>query len=420
MSVSHVLSSLGVPQGAASDGTVHTPINLHNPAQLKDLVDTGQPPEQRAQHAAALLDGITAPAGQPGVALVHRLIGHVVGNDELSDEDQAQLAQASPITAHVTAQPPAAAPMQVNDVWDVSTPDGSLKVIDLPNGLELQDGGCIVARATPLQFTCSSLTRTGAPPAGYSGDFNILGKPGAPAATPAPPPGLGQAQNGAPGECMSAGVAGRGGENGANGQQGTAGTAGLPGNAGVASAIATVIITASLTLTGAAKQQLVVATQSGPGGQGGNGGQGGPGQQGGNGGNGAVCNCTGNGGGSAGAGGQGGTGGRAGDGGNGIDAAGNIAVYVPAGVRTSVVQAVAIPAPPGQPGTPGPGGGHGAPGSPGAGGKNSIAGAPGGVGPGGETGAPGNPGTHAGAPARVTVFNYTAATGSHQTSRGIG
>ena len=58
--------------------------------------------------------------------------------------------------------------------------------------------------------------------------------------------------------------------------------------------------------------------------------------------------------------------------------------------------------------------------APGCCGERGIAGAPGGVGPGGATGGPGNPGTHAGAPAQVTVFNYPAASGSHQTSRGIG
>ena len=225
MSVSQILGSLGVPEGTASDGTVDTSINLHNVTQLKDLVDLGLSPEQRAQHAGALLDGITAPAGQPGVSLLHRLIGHVVGNDELSQEDHAQLAAALPITAHVTTQvtpggtaqpvpggtaqtapggtaqpvpggtaeavpggtgqtapggtasPAAGPPMQVSTVWDVSTPDGSLRVIELPNGIELLDGGCVVARSTPLHFTCSSLTRAGAPPAGYSGDFNILGAP---------------------------------------------------------------------------------------------------------------------------------------------------------------------------------------------------------------------------------------------------
>ena len=190
MSVSQILSSLGVPEGAASDGTR---ISLHNPAQLRDLLDIGLPPGQRAQHAEALLDGVTAPPGQPDVSLAQRLTGHVVGNDELSAEDHAKLAPALPVTAHVTAQPPAAGPKQVNFVWDVSTPDGSLAVIALPNGLELLDGGCIVARATPLHFTCSSLTRTGGPPAGYSGDFNILGRPGAPVATPGAPPAPGQA-----------------------------------------------------------------------------------------------------------------------------------------------------------------------------------------------------------------------------------
>jgi hypothetical protein len=429
VSVSQILSSLGVPDGAASDGAVHTRINLHNVTQLKDLLDIGLSPEQRAQHADALLDGITAPADQPGVALLHRLIRHVVGNDELSEEDHAQLAPALPITAHVTTQPPAAGtgqkgppvggtgqkpvggtgqkptgpPMQVNTVWDVSTPDGSLKVIDLPNGIELLDGGCIVARSTPLHFTCSSLTRVGAPPAGYSGDFNILGTTGAPVATPPAPPAPVQAPAGAPGQCSSAGIAGEGGGNGAPGQQGTAGAAGLQGNDGIASALASITITGSLTVDRAAKKLLVVATQSGPGGLGGDGGQGGPGQQGGNGGNGATCDCTGNGGGSAGPGGRGGAGGRAGDGGNGVNAAGNITVLVPKGTSTRLVQPVPTPAPPGKAGNPGSGGSGGSPGQPGMAGKHNSAGAAAGPGPIGDPGDPGNPGTRTGAAAQVTV-----------------
>ena len=224
MSVSEILSSLGVPEGTASDGTasdgtVQTRINLHNETQLKDLLDLGLTPEQRSQHADALLDGITVPAGQPGVPLLHRLIRHVIGNDELSDEDRAQLAPALPITAHVVTQKLAAepakgpgggtkqAPMQVDSVWDVSTPDGSLMVIDLPNGIELLPGGCIVARSTPLHFTCTSLLREGTPRAGY-GDFNILGATGAPVPTPPTPPPPAQAAAGAPGQCSSAGIAG--------------------------------------------------------------------------------------------------------------------------------------------------------------------------------------------------------------------
>ena len=293
--------------------------------------------------------------------------------------------------------------MQVSAVWDVSTPDGSLRVIDLPNGIELLDGGCIVARSTPLHFTCSSLARAGAPPAGYSGDFNILGTAGAPVATPAQPPGRAQAPSGAPGTCVSASVAGEGGGNGAPGQQGTAGTAGPRGNDGIASALASITITGSLTLDQAAKNVLVVATQSGPGGPGGNGGQGGNGQQGGNGGNGMTCDCTGNGGGGAGPGGKGGSGGQGGDGGNGADAAGNIAVFLPTGTSTSLVQPAPAPAPPGQPGQPGPGGPGGAPGTPGEGGKNNPVGATAAGGPPGDPGSPGNPGTHTGTAAQVTV-----------------
>ena len=395
MSVSEILSSLGVPEGTASDGTasdgtVQTRINLHNATQLKDLLDIGLSPEQRSQHADALLDGITVPGGQPGVPLLHRLIRHVIGNDELSDEDRAQLAPALPITAHVTTWAPPGEPtkgaggtkpttLQVDYVWDVSTPDGSLKVIDLPNGIELLDGGCIVARSTPLHFTCTSLMREGAPPAGY-GDFNILGATGAPVPTPPTPPPAAQAAAGAPGQCSSVGIAGEGGGPGSPGlPQLTAGAAGLAGNNGIASAIATISITGSLGFRVAPKQQLVVATQSGPGGQGGDGGQGGPGQQGGNGGNGATCDCTGNNGGAAGPGGKGGTGGRAGDGGHGTAAVGNIAVLLPKGTSTSVVQAVSTPAPPGQPGNPGPGG------------------------PAGDPGAPANAGTHTRAAAQVTV-----------------
>jgi hypothetical protein len=429
VSVRQILSSLGVPDGAASDGAVHTRINLHNVTQLRDLLDIGLSPEQRAQHADALLDGVTAPADQPGVALLHRLIRHVVGNEELSEEDRAQLAPALPITAHVTTQPPAdgtgknptvggtglqppgggaahppaGPPMQVNTVWDVSTPDGSLKVIDLPNGIELLDGGCIVARSTPLHFTCSSLTRMGGPPAGYSGDFNILGTTGAPAATPPAPPTPDQALAGAPGQCSSAGIAGQSGGPGAPGQQGTAGAAGLRGNDGIASALASIAITHSLDFAKAAKKVLVVATQSGPGGLGGDGGPGGFGQQGGNGGNGATCDCTGNGGGAAGPGGRGGTGGRAGDGGNGVDAAGNITVFLPYGTSASLVHPAPSPAPPGKPGNPGPGGSGGPAGVPGVAGKHNVGGAVAGSGPIGDPGGPGNPGTHTGAAAQVTV-----------------
>jgi hypothetical protein len=401
MSTDKLLNQLGVPADAGAAGAK---VLLHNPGQLKDLLDIGLSPAGRAQHAAALLDGVKAPAGNQAVPLVHKLVGYAVGNDELSADDHAQLAAALPMTAHVVAAQATASPQVVNYVWDVSTTDGSMKVIDLPNGLELQDGGCIVARATPLHFTCASLTRTGNPPSGYSGDFNLLGKPGAAVPTPGPPSGFGQAQSGAPGQCSSVGVAGNGGGNGTSGQQGTTGTAGATGNDGIASALATIVIQNTLTLA-SGRQFLAVATQSGPGGQGGTGGPGGAGQQGGNGGNGATCDCTGNGGGSAGGGGKGGKGGKAGNGGNGVDAAGNILVYLPVTVSTSVVQAVPSQALPGQPGAQGTGGPGGAAGTAGTAGKNNSAGGSAGSGGPGDPGGTGSVGAHTGAAATITALN---------------
>jgi hypothetical protein len=417
VSVRQVLSDLGVPEAADGDGVLHTRISLHTVSQLKDLLDGGLTPQQRTRHAEALLAGITAPTAPESVALTHRLIRHVVGTGELSEQDHAQLAAALPITAHVITQPnaagtappadggavppPTGAPMQVSTVWDVSTRDGSLQVIDLSNGVELLDGGCIVARATPLHFTCSSFTRVGGPPAGFSGDFNILGAAGAPVATaPTPPGGLGQASAGAPGQCIGSMTSGG---PGAAGQAGTTGAPGARGNDGVASALASITITDSLTLDGAVNKVLVVATQSGTGGPGGDGSPGAPGQQGGNGGNGAICQCSGSPGGNAGAGGPGGTGGPGGEGGNGTDAAGNITVFLPHATSPDLVRALPVSAPPGKPGNPGPGGPGGPSGAPGAPGKNNSSGTFASSGPAGQAGLPGNPGSHVGTPAQVIV-----------------
>jgi hypothetical protein len=406
MSIDQLLTEFGVPESASDDGVLQTTIRLNNTAQLRQLLDIGLLPERRAEHADALLDGIAAPDEYPHVALLHRLMRNAVGNDELSEVDRADLAAAFPLTANIHTQSATAAPMTVNYVWDVSTSDGTAKVIDLPNGIVLQDGGCIVARSTPLLFSCSSLVRTGAPPAGYSGDFNILGTKGAPVPTPPTPGAVGQAQSGAPGECSSNGIAGNGGGNGTTGQQGTTGTTGGTGNPGIASSSATITIQTALDLSGGAATHLLVATQSGPGGDGRDGGQGSPGQQGGNGGNGQTCGCTGNGGGWAAPGGKGGTGGRAGDGGNGVDAAGNITVYVPVSVSTTVVQAIPLPAIPGQPGAPGGPGQGGAAGTPGAAGKLSSPGGTADTGSPGDPGGPGSPGTIAGKPATVYPFNF--------------
>ncbi|WP_277872999.1 ribbon-helix-helix domain-containing protein [Raineyella fluvialis] len=323
---------------------------LRDASELRDLLDIGLSPGQRGEHADALLDGLARPEEGSAVRLVHSLVRHVVGSQDLPTDDEASLAPAFPLTAHVLAQDPAEPSKRVDSVWDVSTPNGEMKVIDLPNGLELVDGGCIVARATPLQFTCSSLTRSGRPPAGYAGDFNILGRKGDPVPTPAAPPAPGQAPSGAAGQCLPGSVAGDAGGPGVPGAAGTKGTNGTRGVDGIPSCIATISITNAITLSGV--PSLLVATQSGPGGDGGDGGPGGPGQQGGNGGQGATCDCTGNGGGDAGPGGAGGVGGDGGDGGNGVASDGNITVYLPAGVNTGIVQPLPITAPPGNGGRP--------------------------------------------------------------------
>ena len=95
-------------------------------------------------------------------------------------------------------------------------------------------------------------------------------------------------------------------------------------------------------------------------------------------------------------------------------------MHVPAGVGTSVVQAVAVLAPPGQPGTPVPaaGTGHRAARARGQAQHRSarLAGSDRAARPAALV----IPARTAGAPAQVTVFNYPAASGSHQTSRGIG
>jgi hypothetical protein len=406
MSIQQLLSAFGVSAVAGDNGLYETHVLLYDETHLKMLLDMGLPPQRRAEHADALLQGASVAAEKPAIALLQRLIRYAVGNDLLSDADRQQLATAYPLEAKVSTQVSSSGPLVVNTVWDVSTPDGSLRVIDLPNGIVLEDGGCIVARATPLQFKCTSLSRTGGPPTGYSGDFNILGRKGLPVPTPPTPKAAGQAGSGAPGQCSSAGIAGPGGGNGSEGKQSTAGTGGSTGNPGTPSSATTITITDNLTLTGAKLSSLVVATQSGPGGDGGNGGQGSAGQQGGNGGDGTDCGCTGNGGGSAGPGGKGGTGGLAGQGGEGVDAMAGVVVYVPKSVSTTLVLPLPMPAPPGGPGQPGGGGPGGAPGKPGVAGKNNSAGSIAGSGATGDPGGVNKPGSHTGAAAQVTVLNY--------------
>jgi hypothetical protein len=396
------LEAHGIPVTAlAAAGLAETKTVVHDVGQLRSLLDQGLDQQGRQAHHDALFNGIQPAAtggaaadDAGGAALSQRIAAHVVGNANLSDEDHAAIAPAFPLTAHVTA---ATGPLTVRSRYDLSTPDGSMRIASFTD-VTLEQGGYFVCESTPLTFTCATLTRNGT--SGSSGaDFSILGKTGATPPTPPAPAGSGQAAAGPPGLCYAAGVAGPGGGNGSAGAPGAPGTAGVTGGPGTPSMPATINIQTALTVTG----PLTVYSQSGPGGQGGNGGAGGPGQQGGNGGNGVSCDCTGNGGGQGGPGGRGGDGGAAGNGGNAVNAAGNVVIRVPGQADVAKVHFTTAVAPPGAVGQPGPGGPGGAGGSGGSGGKDSPGGGPGGSSGPGATGAPGQPGTVSGRAAQITV-----------------
>jgi hypothetical protein len=333
------------------------------------------------------------PADDGGASVANKIAAHAIGNGQLSARDKAAIAPAFPLTVRVTA---ATGPITVNYKYDLSTPDGSPRIVSFTD-VTLEQGGYFVCASTPLQFTCDTLTRTG-DSGTTAADFNITGKAGVKPPTPPQPGAAGQAANGSKGECSSGGIAGKGGGPGTNGAQGTPGTDGTHGSAGKPSMQATIIIQQTLTAS-----QLTIYTESGPGGPGGDGGQGAQGQQGGNGGDGVTCGCTGNAGGQGGNGGPGGPGGRAGNGGDGVDAYANIVVMVPQPQDVTKVKPTTAPAPPGGPGTPGQGGPGGAGGGGSSGGKYNSGGSGGGTGGIGAAGGQGSAGPVTGKAAQVTA-----------------
>jgi hypothetical protein len=386
------LQAHGIPS-AADGGVVETKTVVHTAEQLRALLDLGLDDQGRQEHYEALFGG-TKPVDDDGGLLSRRIAAHVIGNASLSDEDRAAIAPAFPLTAYVTA---AAGPLTISSAYDLSTPDGSVRIVSFTD-VVMNQGGYFVCESTPLTFTCETLTRNGNSGSSIMADFNILGKVGStPQPPPAPPGNQTQASPGAPGQCTSAGVAGSGGGAGSPGQTGTHGTAGSPGGDGTPSMQASITIQKTLTAA-----QLTVRTQSGPGGQGGAGGAGGAGQIGGRGGDGATCDCTGNGGGPGGTGGQGGDGGAGGAGGNGVDAAGNVAIRVPTTADTKKVQKLPQQALPGPGGLGGPGGAGGGGGYGGSGGKGNAGGGNGGSGNSGAYGPPGQSGTRSGAPGQIS------------------
>lgn len=214
------LEANGIPVTAmAGGGVVETKTVVHDVDQFRSLLDQGLGQQGRQAHYEALFSGIqpaatgraAAAAGDDGAALSQRIAAHVIGNANLSGEDRAAIAPAFPLTAHVTAAP---GPLTVNSRYDLSTPDGSVRIAAFTDVI-LEQGGYFVCEATPLTFTCQTLTRTGNS-GGSAADFNILGKTGATPPTPPAP-----AAAGAPGECSSAGIAGPGGGPGTPGAAGT-------------------------------------------------------------------------------------------------------------------------------------------------------------------------------------------------------
>jgi hypothetical protein len=386
------LEAHGIPVTAYGKPLDTTKV-VYSPEELRSLLDLGLDEQGREAHYQALYGGIT-PANT-GASIAQTISAHVVGNAALSDEAKAQAATAFPLTVHVAA---AAGPLTVNAAnspYDLSTPDGSLKTVTYTDVI-IEQGGYFVCYATPLSFTCTTLTRVGNSGSGAA-DFNIQGRTGSTPAAPGAPTGATQASGGYGGECSSAGISGHGGGPGNPGATGTPGTSGGPGGDGLPSQQATIVIQTTL------NNPITIFTQSGPGGTGGNGGPGGPGQQGGNGGGGVTCGCTGNAGGQGGDGGTGGTGGTAGNGGNGVDAHANIAVYVPSPADVGKVTYASQSAFPGNPGTPGTGGPGGGGGTGGGGGKDNGGGSHGGTGAQGATGARGLAGAGTGVAASVTV-----------------
>ncbi len=381
------LAELGVTVEPGSSEPIA--VEIADIDKLKWFLDMDLDEAGRAAHFDALF-GSTGLGEGFSDQLVREVAAYAVGDAQLSESSREAVAPAFPIRLAVFADP---GPITVSGKKDLSTGDGT-SATAIYTDVTMEPGGYFYCSATTLFFTCDSFTR--AAPIGSGNDFAIVGKVGATPGKPATPGGAGQAQNGSPGECSSGGIAGHGGTKGDDGGTGTKGTDGGRGLDGTPSQPATIWVKSPLKAS-----QLMIFTQSGPGGTGGNGGDGGQGQQGGNGGNGVSCGCTGNAGAVGGSGGRGGKGGRAGDGGNGADAVGNITVYVATPGDQSKVQSNPQGAPAGQPGTPGGGGPAGIGGAKSNGGKHNDGGDAGGKGVDGDSGDAGNAGTVTGKAANV-------------------
>lgn len=361
---------------------------------LKEMLDLGNDQATREAQVKALFEGV-APGNDQDSAFLRRVHEFVFGGAQLSDEDRKAVDSAFPLEVSVVAAPD----KKINSRWDLGKSTSPV-VVNIGT-LTIEQGGYITIENTVLTFNVDTIVRNGNTGSGNLGDFNILGVAGANGSTGPTPAAPGQAQSGNPGSCSSAGIAGPGGGNGSTGATGTVGGPGTKGGDGLPSMPATITINKGIQL-GPNASQIIIRTQSGPGGAGGVGGTGAKGGKGGNGGNGVRCGCTGNSGGSGGQGGKGGDGGTGGAGGNGVDAIGNIIVNVPAQFANQIVP-IPVPAQPGPGGAAGAGGSGGDGGSGGSGGKHNSGGSNGGSGGSGGPGQQGPGGTQVGKPAVINV-----------------
>ena len=173
------LEAHGVPVTAHA-GPLETTVTVYNTDQLRSLLDHGLDEQGRDAHYQALFDGIPP----PGSDTVGKVTAHAVGNGSLSETDKAAAAPMFPMTVHVSAN--AAGPITVSSRYDLSTPDGTPRIVAFTDVI-LEQGGYFVCESTPLAFTCTTLTRNGNSGASNIADFNIIGKTGATLPTPPTP-----------------------------------------------------------------------------------------------------------------------------------------------------------------------------------------------------------------------------------------
>jgi hypothetical protein len=344
--------------------TTHNNFKVNSADELRQLFCDGLSAEKRQerrklieQQHALLLDENNV--GHQ--ALAKRIEVYVFADRPLSASDLSRTASYFPMDVEVTASENYTVP--ANTVWNLGNSTSPQSVV--LGTLTLQAGASIQVSNTVLSLTVDTLSiQRGSSTAPNPWDIGILGVTGHVGDPGSVGKAGGDGGNGSGGNCSSAGISGGKGDPGVAGTPGGLGGIGIKGYSGLASLTANITVNASIDAA-----QLVVFTQSGPGGVGGVGGVGGAGGAGGKGGKGATCDCECTNGGPGGAGGAGGVGGLGGPGGDGTD--GNDSyVNVPSGSYQKVVTQQGN-ADPGFGGTGGQGGTGGAGGGGGGGGGAS-------------------------------------------------